>query len=173
MRTDQDFDLQALYAAIDEKRRSRSMTWDAVAAAINAQFRDVPGHRPIAKSTITRLRTEKISGAGPLQMLLWLGRTPESFVPGFRNADGKRFRLRQLSTKQILRFDTKALYAALNAQRQARAMNWRQVASEMGMSSSNPLTNLARGGLIGFPIVVRIVRWLGQPAAAFTRASDR
>ena len=168
-----DFDLQALYVAMDEKRRGRDLTWDAVTAEINAQFRDLPGHKPIAKSTITRLATEKTSGAGPLQMMLWLDRTPESFVPGFVDADAERFRLRRLSTRQIQRFDTKALYAAVNAQRLSKGLTWNEVASEMRIGSANPLRSLAKGGLTGFPIVMRIVGWLGQPAAAFTRAADR
>jgi hypothetical protein len=168
-----DFDLQALYAAMDEKRRSRNLTWGAVAAEINAQFRDVPGHKPIAQSTITRLATEKVSGSAPLQMMLWLDRTPESFVPGFPNANADRFKLRKLRTRQILRFDTKALYAAVNAQRQAQGLTWNEVAAEMEIGSANPLKGLARGGLTGFPVVMRIAGWLDQPAAAFTRASDR
>lgn len=173
MKMQNDFDLRALYAAMDEQRRSRNMTWDAVTAEVNAQFRDVPGHKPIAKSTITRLATEKTSGAGLLQMMLWLDRTPESFVPGFRDGEAERFKLRKLGSRQILRFDTKALYAALNTQRQAQGLTWNEVASEMGIGSSNPLRSLANGGLTGFPIVMRMVGWLGQPAAAFTRASDR
>jgi hypothetical protein len=173
MQAQNDFDLQALYAAMDAQRRSRTMTWDAVTAEVNAQIRDVPGHKPIAKSTITRLATEKTSGAGPLQMMLWLDRSPESFVPGFQNAEAARFKLRKLGTEQILRFDTKALYAALNAQRHAKGLTWNDVASEMGIGSSNPLRSLAKGGLTGFPIVMRMVGWLGRPAAAFTRASDR
>jgi hypothetical protein len=46
-----DFDLQAVYAALDEQRRARAMTWADVTREINARFRDVPGHRPIAQST--------------------------------------------------------------------------------------------------------------------------
>jgi hypothetical protein len=89
-----DFDLQALYAALDEKRRASESSWNQVAHEINAQFREVPDHRPIATSTITRLKTAKISGAMPLQMLLWLDRTPESFVPEFGDAAAERFKLR-------------------------------------------------------------------------------
>jgi hypothetical protein len=168
----QNFDLQALYAALDEQRRASGMSWETVAREINAQFRDVPGHRPIAKATITRLKTAKVSGAGPLQMLLWLGRTPESFVPGFENADAERFRLRRPDTKHILRFDTKAIHLALDTQRRARGITWMEVASEIGCSRSQ-LQSLAEGGLTGFPVVMRIIQWLDQPAAAFTCLSGR
>jgi hypothetical protein len=34
------------------------------------------------------------------------------------------------------------------------------------------LTNLSKGGRIGFPRVMRLVKWLDQPAAVFTRVAD-
>jgi len=173
MKAQNDFDLQALYAAMDERRRSRNMTWSEVTAEVNAQFGDVPGLKPIAKSTITRLATEKTSGAGPLQMMQWLDRTPESFVPGSRSSDAVRFKLPRCGTHEILRFNTKALHAALNARRRERELTWNDVAREMGIGSSNPLTSLAKGGLTGFPIVMRMVGWLGVPAATFVHASNR
>jgi hypothetical protein len=165
----QDFDLKALYDALDEQRRSREMSWVGVSREIN---RFVTVARPIATSTITGLKTKKLGeGDGILQMLLWLRRTPESFVPGFPEADAERFRLRQLRRGQILRWDTKALHAALNAQRQARGMTWSEVAQEIGWFTPGMLTNLAKGGRTGFPPVMRIVRWLGQPAATYTRVA--
>jgi hypothetical protein len=60
-----------LYKALDEKRVSRGMSWAGVTREINASFRDVPGHKPIAPSTITGLKTKAIGeGDGILQMLL-------------------------------------------------------------------------------------------------------
>ena len=51
------------------------------------------GH-PIATSTITGLKDKAVGeGDGILAMLLWLRRTPESFVPGFEDADAERYRL--------------------------------------------------------------------------------
>jgi hypothetical protein len=43
----------------------------------------------------------------------------------------------------------------------------------MDIESANPLKSLSRGGLTGFPVVMRIVRRLDRPAASFTYASDR
>jgi hypothetical protein len=164
-----DFDLKALYDALDEQRRSREMSWAAVAREVNRFHTE--GH-PIATSTITSLKDKAAGeGDGILQMLLWLRRTPESFVPGFEGADDERYRLRELPREQLLRWDTRALHAAMNAQRRARRMTWKQVAQEIGGFTPGMLTNLAKGGRIGFPGVMRIVRWLGQPAAAFTRAA--
>jgi hypothetical protein len=172
MSISRDFDLQAVYAALDEKRQARGSSWNEVAREINAQFREVPNHRPIATSTITRLKTAKVSGTMPLQMLLWLDRTPESFVPEFENAAAERFKLRRPDTKHILRFDTKAIYAALDEQRNTRGMTWTGVAAEIGCTRSQ-LRNLARGGLTGFPFVMRMTCWLGKPTAAFTRPFGR
>jgi hypothetical protein len=129
--------------------------------------------RPIATSTIVGLKSKAVGeGDGILQMLLWLNRTPESFVPGIPEADAGRFRLRELRQGQILRWDTRALHSALNAQRQARGLTWKEVAQQVGGFTPGMLTNLANGGRTGFPPVMRIVRWLGQPAAAFTRVAN-
>jgi outer membrane protease len=79
-----DFDLRALYEAIDEQRRSRKLSWAAATREIN---REKIGGRPIATSTIEALRTNALGeGDGILHMLVWLQRTPESFVPGSPDA---------------------------------------------------------------------------------------
>jgi hypothetical protein len=161
-----DFDLKALYAAIEEQRRSRDLTWSAVGREVN---RGITVRHPIASSTITGLRTKAVAeGDGILQMLLWLGRTPESFVSGFPDADAARFQLSGRTDGQILRWDATALHAALNTKRQAEKMTWQVVANEIGGFTPRMLTNLAKGGRVGFPGVMRLTAWLGQPAAAFT-----
>jgi hypothetical protein len=164
-----NFDLKVLYAALDEQRIARNLTWAAVAREVN---RHVTTLRPIAASTITSLREKPdAEGDAVLQMLLWLGRTPESFVPGLGQADSERFRLREVSKGQILRWDTKALHAAINSRREARGMTWQEVAREIRGFTPGMLTNLAKGGRIGFPRVMRLVSWLDEPAAAFTRVA--
>jgi hypothetical protein len=166
-----EFDLRALHEALDERRRSREMSWAAVTREIN---HSIPGGHPIATSTITGLRTKAVAeGDGVLQMLLWLRRTPESFVPGFPDADAERYRLPELGDEYILRWDTRALYSALNAEREAREMTWDAVARDVGGFTAGMLTRLATGGRTGFPGVMRIAGWLGRPAATFTRAAIR
>jgi hypothetical protein len=165
-----DFDLFALYEAIDKRRREREMNWTSVAKEVN-RFRTT--RRPIAVSTITGLRTKSVGeGDGILQILLWLGRTPESFVSNITEADSERFQLSNLTTGQILRWDTRALFLALNAQRLQRQLTWSEVARELKGFTPGMLTNLSKGGRIGFPRVMRLVRWLGRPAVAFTRIAD-
>jgi len=164
------FELRALYEAIDARRRERGLSWSAATREINGYFQDIPGSKPIATSTIKALRDKAIAEAdGVLQMLIWLERTPESFVAGSKY-DGERAALRKPVDKR-LRFDTRAMHAALRAQRIARKLNWDEVARACDVSK-NTLLGLANGGRTAFPHVMRIVGWLERPAAAFTRVSD-
>jgi len=165
-----DFDLEALYRAIDEQRRARGLTWAAAAREIN---RGGTGRRPIAVSSITGLATKAVAeGDGVLQMLRWLDRTPESFVPGIEDANGARFRLSDPGPTRLLRWDVPAIHTALDAERQARGVTWQSVAAQIGGVTPAMLTNLAKASRIGFPGVMRIMQWLNCPAATFTRVSD-
>ncbi len=85
------FDIDALYDALDAQREERGLAWGGVMREINGTYRDVD-LRPIAASTITTMRDrDYLNGDGVIQMLLWLDRTPESFVPGHAspNAPGE------------------------------------------------------------------------------------
>lgn len=110
-------------------------------------------------------------GDGVLQMLRWLCRTPESFIASYSGSERNGERLPDVRPGQVLRFDTKKIYAALDAQRSKRKLTWAQVARETGVGVLS-LTHLSKGGRTGFPQVMRIAGWLGLPAARFTRASD-
>ena len=165
-----DFDLRALFDAIDEQRRRRELTWTAVAGEVN-RHRTVL--RPIAVSTITGLKHKPVGeGDGILQMLLWLGRSPESFVAGIADANAERFRLPELTTGQILRWDTKALFAALDADRRERLLTWAELGHRLQGYTAGTLRNLSKGGRTGFPHVMRLVRYLDRPAVAFTRVAN-
>ncbi len=164
------FDLRALYEALDERRRERGLNWTGVAAEVN---RNRTVRHPIAASTIAGLRDKSGGeGDGILQMLMWLGRTPESFVTGFADADASRFRLPELSKGQILRWDTRALFEAINVQRKRRQLTWAETAHEIRGFTPGMLTNLSKGGRFGFPRVMHLVAWLGRPAVEFTRVAD-
>jgi hypothetical protein len=164
-----DFDLSALYNAIDARRQERQMTWSAVAQEINRYKTTL---RPISLSTIKGLQHKAVGeGDGILQMLLWLGRSPESFGRNEITADREPFLLPNVTHEQILRWDTRLLFRAVNDQRQKKQLTWSQVSAEIGGWTPSMLTNLAKGGRTGFPRVMRVVRWLGQPAATFTRIS--
>ncbi len=166
-----DFDIDALYIALDTQRRSRGMSWLQVVREISGRSRRVPA-RTISPSTLSGMRRRRaVEGDGVLQMLRWLRRTPESFVQGYNDAATEGAALSEAGDKGVLRFDTRAMYLALDAQRIDRGMTWKQVADEIGGLNPASLTRLSKGGRTGFPQVMRIVRWLGHPAASFTRIS--
>jgi len=167
-----DFSLSALYSALDAQRTARGLTWAAAMREISAT--STPRPRAISSSTVRGLQTKRVAeGDGVLQMLRWLGRTPESFAPGHVSQDATRERLPEAAVDQVLSFDTVKIYDALDAQRRERGLTWQQVVREMGRItiSVSTLTHLKAGGRTGFLEVLHITRWLGQPAAAFVRIS--
>ena len=110
-----DFDIAALYQALDAHRETRGLTWTGAAREISRPFERTPAH-PISVSTLRGMPSRgAIEADGVLQMLLWLGRTPESFVLGFVDTSGAT--LPDVGPRRILRFDTKAIYSAVDAQR--------------------------------------------------------
>ena len=164
-----DFSLRALYDAIDAQRQARQLSWAAVSGEINRFEKE---RHPVASSTIKGIATNAVAeGDGVLQLLLWLKRSPESFIPDFPNADDERYRLPEIATDRILRFDVKTIHSALEGERKQRSLSWMQVATEIGGHTPAMLTRLEEGGRVGFPGVMRITRWLNRPAVEFTHAS--
>ena len=108
-----------------------------------------------------------------LQVLRWLRRTPESFLAGRDQAPAPGEELLESGPGQILRFDTAAIHAALDARRRERRLTWKEVASEIRGFTPGMLTNLAKGPLIGFPRVMGPTQWLGRPASDFVRVRSR
>lgn len=166
---DPEFDLNALYLALEEQRVARDLTWAAVTREVN-RFRTA-GHL-IASSTIRGLKTQRTGeGDGILQMLIWLDRSPESFVSD-QNGIMKDAPLPKVSEDRILRWDASAIHAALDDARQSRDMTWAKLAAEIGGHNADGLKRLKEGGRVGFPRVMRILRWLEMPAANLTRVSE-
>jgi len=62
--------------------------------------------------------------------------------------------------------DARRLYDALDAQRRARGLSWRQLAEQAGVSPSllSRMGNGQRPDLDGF---IALVQWLGAPAEEF------
>jgi hypothetical protein len=167
--------MAALCATLDETRAARELSWTDLVAEINAPFKFVPSI-PISLSTIRGMGGKaSVTSAVVLQVLRWLGRSPESFLAG-RSAtvgmDPSAESLPDVGPERILRFDTKSLHAALDDARRERGLTWRQVAGELPGFKEGMLTNLATGPAIGFPRVMRITQWLGGPAAKFVRGYD-
>jgi transcriptional regulator with XRE-family HTH domain len=72
----------------------------------------------------------------------------------------------------MVRFDSKALYAALDVQRSRREMTWSQVAAETGVSAAT-ITRMRAGGRLEVDGMLAMVRWLGVPVETFVRESSR
>jgi hypothetical protein len=112
-------------------------------------------------------RLKSLSLRVVLQVLRWLGRSPESFVPGLRETPARALPDDDTGRPAL---DTRAIYLAMNDRRAARELTWRDVADELGPGfTPGMLTRLADGTGIGFPRVMRIFQWLERPAAEFTR----
>lgn len=62
--------------------------------------------------------------------------------------------------------DVRGLYAALDGQRGARRLSWRDVASELDLSAST-FTRLAQGHRPDVDTFATLLRWLGMEASDF------
>lgn len=120
--------MHVFHAALDAAQQAKRLTWAELAAQINHPFEGTTSI-PIHPTTLRNMLTKRsVTSAVVLQALAWLGRAPESFLanpPGFPEAP-----LPEPRPGYVLRFDTRALHAGLNAQREARGLNWTQVAAE-------------------------------------------
>ena len=171
MTVSSDFSLRALHAALDAQRKARGLSWSQVTQEMHQTFKHVSTRR-LSPSTMSGIGARSSAeGDGVLAMLRWLNRSPESFIPGHKDSEDNDARLPDIPAGKILRFDTKKLYAALDSRRIERNMTWPQVAKEAGTGVST-LMYLSKRTRVAFPGVMRIFKWLGQPAAHFTRASD-
>lgn len=165
------FDMGRLMATMDGERRARRWSWPELAAAINRPFAGTPS-LPISSGTLRGLLDKhSVTSAVVLQILRWLTRAPEHFLTG--PSRSAVVVLADPGPGRILRMDTGALFAALDAERGARQLPWTHVAAELPGFTPGMLTRLARGPLIGCPRVFLLTQWLRQPAAAFVRACDR
>jgi hypothetical protein len=162
-----DSSLEALHAAVDAQRRVRGLRWSAAVREIG-RASERAGRR-LSRSTVKDVGTRTVAGGdGVRQMLRWLNRAPESFMPGDPQVDDAGALLPHVPPDRVLRFDTRKMYAALDARGAERNLTWSQVAKETRCSVQG-LTRLSKGRRTVFPAVMRIVRWLGEPASRFTR----
>lgn len=150
------FDRPALYAALDEQRRARDLTWAQVAGEVR-----------LAASTLTATaRHGRMDSQAMLLMCRWLNCAPERFI---RDLDGNPVDEPPPLDSRPRRIDTKKLYAALDTRRCERNLTWNEVAAELGPFIAAPaLTRLAKDGRIGIHTMVAAVGWLGETVGAFT-----
>lgn len=68
-------------------------------------------------------------------------------------------------------FDASAFYEALDAERQARQLNWKQVAGESGVSAST-LTRMAQGKRPDVDSLAALAAWSGLNTDDFIRSDE-
>jgi hypothetical protein len=167
------FDMQGFHARLDQERQSRGLSWVQLAKEINRPFVGTPSI-PIHPSTLRdMLKKRSITSDVVLQALRWLEEAPELYlVPAWEGSMAEAM-LPGAGIGQILRVDTRALHAALNAKRLQRGLSWIQVAKELTGFQPGMLTNLAAGPLSGFPRVMLLTQWLNLPLTKFVKARSR
>jgi len=68
-------------------------------------------------------------------------------------------------------FDAEAFYRALDAERQARKLNWKQIAADSGVSAST-LTRMAQGKRPDVDGLAALTAWSGLNADDYIRSED-
>ena len=68
-------------------------------------------------------------------------------------------------------FDAGAFYTAVDAERQARRLNWKEVAAQSGVSAST-LTRMAQGKRPDVDGLAALVSWSGLVADDYIRSED-
>jgi hypothetical protein len=170
-----DFNIAALFEALDLQRRNRALSWQGVAQELWDQSKALNAKRedhPISASTLTGMAKRKDTTCQhALFMLRWLGREPESFIPGAKT-DTKRTALPAAGPDKRLRWDLQKLYDSLDAQRRERDLPWPQLAHELRCTPSQ-LSGIKRARFaISMKLAMRIVHWLGCPARDFIYAAN-
>ena len=164
------FDIGALYSALDLKRVELGLSWRGVADQLwelSSELNDRRRDHPISPSTLTNLaKNPTTSCQHALFMLRWLGRTPESFLEAM-TGDDEGFALPAAGTDRRLRWALKLLYATMDEKRRADGLTWPGLAAILGCSP-NQLTGLRTAKFAtGMDLAMRIVQWIGRPAADF------
>jgi hypothetical protein len=165
-----DFDIAALFQALDAQRVRRELSWGEVAdqiwnlsSRLNAERND----HPISPATLTGMtKRMNTSCQHALFMLRWIGRAPEHFIPG-ASKDDTAISLPVAGPDRRLRWNLKKLYEALDTQRQEVGMRWLELADRLGCSAGQ-LTGLRTARFAtNMRLAMRIVVWLHRPARDF------
>lgn len=149
-------DGQALFAALDAQRAAQGLSWQALGRALG-----------VAASTLKRTGDDgPMETDGVLAMARWLECPLEKFIPGAEAM------AREHPQVARFRFSCRALYAALDRERQARGLTWSEAGRAIGGIPAGMLTRLKMGGRIGTHVMVPAVGWLGRTVESFARDPD-
>ena len=140
-----DFDIDALYAALNAERLARGMSWTEVTRAINNLFKNVPT-RPISTSTVTGMRGRRVVEMACCRCSF--GGSRPSFIP----AATKRRGPADAAARRRLA-DTPVRHSGdLYGPRRAAGSAWNDLATGRDEIRRQPprLTKLANGGRLAF-----------------------
>jgi hypothetical protein len=165
------FDTAALYSALDARRAELGLSWKQVADQLwqlSSELNDRRRDHPISPSTLRNMAAKpRTSCQHALFMLRWLDRTPESFLAGMADGDSPRFALPPAGPDRRLRWSLKLLWASVDEKRRHEGLTWGQLADVLGCTPSQ-LTGLRTARFAtGMDLAMRIVQWIGRPAADF------
>ena len=137
--------MDALHAALDVQRRTRGLTWSAFVREISPAS-ERTGRR-LSLSTIKDVGTRAVAEV-PAFCRCYAGSIegPRVSCPAISQVDEASALLPDAPANMVLRFDTKKMYAAVDARRAERDMTWAQVAKE---TQRRELTRLSKGGRTG------------------------
>jgi hypothetical protein len=170
-----EFDARRMYAAMEAERVRRGLSWPQLAAQLwdqSSVLNERRGDHPISPATLRGIDTRAdCTCQHALFILRWLGRFPESFlvVPP---ADVERTTLPPAGTDQRLRWNLAMVHDALDACRRERGLTWRQMAKELRCTEHQARALRTARYAIGMRLMMRIVVWLGRPAATFIHAAQ-
>jgi hypothetical protein len=169
-----DFDVAALFEALDSEREARGLSWSGVAQsiwALSSELNCRTDSHPISSSTLRGMpRRGATSCQHALFMLRWLGRSPESFLEGAAPDNGPP--MPAAGTDKRLRWSLRRLHQALEESRAERGMTWSEVATEL-RCTPNQLTGLRTARFAtSIKIAMRIVQWVGRPSSDFIYPAD-
>src|SRR6478752_5075834 len=117
------FDGQAMIGALDARRSSLGLDWNALALELWHQSRDLneelSDHRLCPGALVRTAKRGTMSCQYALIILRWIGRAPEDFLTG-PVIDVGDVRLPEAGSDSRLRWDLSQVHAALNERRRDR-----------------------------------------------------
>jgi hypothetical protein len=164
-----EFSVEDFYQALEQRRLSANLSWRQVADEIwglSHELNDQRHDHPISPSTLSGMRARgETSCQHALFMLRWLQRTPESFLVGTTTSLNSTFP--KVGPDRRLRWRLTKLYEAMDEQRRARDLTWKELATIL-RCSPNQLTGLRTAKFAtGMRLAMRITQWLDRPASDF------
>jgi len=164
------FDAAGLYSALDAHRAELGLSWKQVADQLwnlSADLNDQRHDHPISPSTLTNMaKNPRTSCQHALFMLRWLDRTPESFLEGTTD-DSPRFALPPAGPDRRLRWSLKLLYKTMDEKRRQEGLTWPQLGVTLHCSPGRLTALRTAKFATDMDLAMRIVQWIGRPAADF------